>query len=93
MEGGRVVEMIHILLFVEKRWRLSTQSLTSPPPLPPSLPPQGKKFFGDGIGFWIVQSPYWVEGDLHGIPHGFTGTSSLPPSLPSSLFTLIQSFF
>lgn len=34
---------------------------------------QGKKFFGDGIAFWITQNPYWAEGDVHGVSHAFTG--------------------
>ncbi|TFJ81546.1 hypothetical protein NSK_006798 [Nannochloropsis salina CCMP1776] len=34
---------------------------------------QGKKFFGDGIGFWIMESPYWQEGDVHGVSHAFVG--------------------
>ncbi|EWM27367.1 mannose-binding 2 [Nannochloropsis gaditana] len=34
---------------------------------------QGKKFFGDGIGFWVMESPYWQEGDLHGVSHAFVG--------------------
>lgn len=34
---------------------------------------QGKKFFGDGIAFWITQQPFWQEGDLHGNNHNFVG--------------------
>lgn len=34
---------------------------------------QGKKFYGDGIGFWITSQPFWVEGDHHGISPSFTG--------------------
>ena|SRR6056297_3451958 len=51
------------------------------------MPPQGKKFFGDGIGFWVMESPYWQEGDLHGVSHAFVGASlhDLLPSLLTSL--------
>lgn len=54
--------------------------------LNPAIPPQGKKFFGDGIGFWIMESPYWQEGDVHGVSHAFVGASLrdlLPPLLTS----------
>lgn len=34
---------------------------------------KGKVFFGDGIGFWITQQGYYVEGDLHGFQQKFNG--------------------
>jgi mannose-binding lectin 2 len=34
---------------------------------------QGKMFFGDGIGMWIVQQSYYNEGDLHGFQEKFVG--------------------
>lgn len=34
---------------------------------------QGKTFFGDGIGWWFVQQPYYNEGNLHGSVEKFTG--------------------
>jgi len=34
---------------------------------------QGKAFFGDGIGFWIVHQGYYTEGDLHGFQERFIG--------------------
>lgn len=34
---------------------------------------QGKTFFGDGIGFWIVQQSYYSEGSLHGFQERFVG--------------------
>lgn len=42
---------------------------------------QGKKFFGDGIGYWITTQPFWVDGDLHGVSPSYTGgTWQLPAS-------------
>lgn len=34
---------------------------------------QGKMFFGDGIGLWIVQQSFYNEGDLHGFQEKFVG--------------------
>jgi mannose-binding lectin 2 len=34
---------------------------------------QGKNFFGDGIGMWIVQQSYYTEGNLHGFQEKFVG--------------------
>ena len=34
---------------------------------------QGKNFFGDGIAFWIVDTPYYNEGNLHGFTDKFVG--------------------
>lgn len=34
---------------------------------------QGKNFFGDGIGFWITDQPYYTEGNLHGFTDKFVG--------------------
>lgn len=34
---------------------------------------QGKKFFGDGLALWVMQQPYWVEGELHGVTPSFKG--------------------
>lgn len=34
---------------------------------------QGKTFFGDGIGMWIMQNSFWKEGDLHGVNEKFVG--------------------
>ena len=34
---------------------------------------QGKNFFGDGIGMWIVQQSYYSEGNLHGFQEKFVG--------------------
>jgi len=34
---------------------------------------QGKTFFGDGIGLWIVQQGYYGEGIVHGFQEKFTG--------------------
>jgi mannose-binding lectin 2 len=34
---------------------------------------QGKLFFGDGIGWWIVQQSYYNEGDLHGFQEKYVG--------------------
>lgn len=34
---------------------------------------QGKNFFGDGIGMWIVQQGYYSEGSLHGFQEKFVG--------------------
>ncbi len=33
----------------------------------------GKNFYGDGIGLWIVQDPYYTEGNLHGYQENFVG--------------------
>lgn len=34
---------------------------------------QGKNFFGDGIGMWITDTGYWIEGSLHGNQEKFLG--------------------
>ncbi len=34
---------------------------------------QGKSFFGDGIGLWITQQGYYVDGNLHGSKESFYG--------------------
>jgi mannose-binding lectin 2 len=34
---------------------------------------QGKQFFGDGIGFWIMQQSFWKEGNLHAVDERFVG--------------------
>eukprot|EP01038_Epipyxis_sp_PR26KG_P011075 gene11075-14869_t len=34
---------------------------------------QGKNFFGDGIGMWIVQQGYYGRGDVHGFQESFIG--------------------
>jgi len=34
---------------------------------------QGKSFFGDGIGFWLVQSSFFQDGPIHGFTEQFTG--------------------
>jgi len=34
---------------------------------------QGKSFFGDGIGVWISNAAYYMEGDLHGTQEKFLG--------------------
>lgn len=34
---------------------------------------QGKNFFGDGIGFWIMQQSYYKEGSLHAVDERFVG--------------------
>lgn len=36
---------------------------------------QGEKFFGDGLAFWITQSPRHFDGSLHGAEEMFTGIS------------------
>lgn len=34
---------------------------------------QGKNFFGDGIGLWVVQQSYYAEGNIHGFQEKFVG--------------------
>jgi len=34
---------------------------------------QGKHFYGDGLGFWIVEDSDYVEGNLHGFAEKFYG--------------------
>jgi len=34
---------------------------------------QGRTFFGDGIGFWLVQSSFFQEGPVHGFIEQFVG--------------------
>jgi lectin, mannose-binding 2 len=34
---------------------------------------QGKQFFGDGIGLWVVQQSYHIAGNVHGFMENFHG--------------------